>query len=172
MSAGSQPPDWFFSPKEWAKSSKDDPRMNRRTVFSAILLIAEALMLVMITGCGLSTGGSQSNPPGSTPPQPDTYTACRYIVPPPTPAPGYLVDNYASDFVQCPAPLGSGLVFTEIVFLRFDNKPGPLEICKDDPIPAGWHQSAAGVSLTQCPPEPTENPAPIGPQTIFIARNP
>lgn len=100
---------------------------------------------------------------------------CRYTTPPPIPEPGYVIYNYLStDHVHCPAPFGSGLVYTEVVFMNTLGQTS-MEVCKENQIdgyiPAGWTIIRPGTNLTQCPWEPILQPAPTGAQTIIITKN-
>ena len=153
---------------------------TRRSLPTLLMFVSSIGIGALGIGCsGLGTSGSGTTtgsgtgPGGSGgPPPPDFYTACRYTSPAPTPEHGYVLYNYLSDPVQCPAPQASGLVYTVVVFESYANKNN-LEVCKDNQIPSGWHIAVdPGPTLTQCPWEPILQPAPTGSQTIIIAKNP
>jgi hypothetical protein len=145
-------------------------------IISRLALLSLIAVVLCTVGCG-SIGGSTSTPPsGPPPPAPDSYTRCRYTTPPPVPEPGYVIYNYLSnDHVRCPAPSGSGLVYTVVEFKNTVNQTS-MEVCQENQIdgyiPTGWSVTGKGSDLTQCSWEPVLQPAPEGPQTIIITKNP
>lgn len=152
--------------------------MRGSAIASKLVVLSATVILFVTIGC-LSPPGGGSSSGQTNPPAPDSYPKCRYVVPPPTPEPGYLVYDYSStDQVLCPPPANSGLVETEIIFKRYDDPSGPseMEVClhqiPEGWLPPGWHFEKPGITLTQCQWEPILQPAPVGPQTQFIARSP
>lgn len=86
---------------------------------------------------------------------------------------GSVVVDKRSDFIKCPSPPNSNVVYTVLILESLSNHPNVgdrLEVCRDQSVPSHWSTESDGaVAAEKCPRDP--GAAMTGSRTIYIVRN-